>query len=187
MHASHRTDSSRCGYATCVCVCVCVSVLASPSLSLSVCQVCWQSMRAHMCMCAHKHVPRKKSIHHHRGTPPLSVCRLISRSQSRNLWRIPFLGKPRERGDIIGPERRVYSIEASEPEKGRKEGFHGGVFFPSLMCEHACVQAGQSQISGRAWLGRDSKLKLTMAHKTCKSFCTASFVGAPSPKTPPNQ
>ena len=30
----------------------------------------------------------------------------------------------------IGPERRVYTVEASDPEKGEKEGFHGGgVYF----------------------------------------------------------
>ena len=26
----------------------------------------------------------------------------------------------------IGPERRAYTIDASDTEKGRKEGFHGG-------------------------------------------------------------
>ena len=40
-----------------------------------------------------------------------------------------FLGEKGERLYTIGPERRVCAIEASDPEKERKEGFHGGVYF----------------------------------------------------------
>ena len=40
------------------------------------------------------------------------------------------LGKQGKRLYTIGPERRVYTIEASDPEKEKMEGFHGGgVFF----------------------------------------------------------
>ena len=44
-----------------------------------------------------------------------------------------FLGKQRKRVYTIGPERRVYTIEASDSEK-EKGGFHGGgvyFFFPA--------------------------------------------------------
>ena len=41
-----------------------------------------------------------------------------------------FLGKQVKMVYTIGPERRVYTIEASDPEKEKKEGFHGGgVYF----------------------------------------------------------
>ena len=34
----------------------------------------------------------------------------------------------RARGYTIGPERRVHTIEASDPENEQKGGFHGGVY-----------------------------------------------------------
>ena len=53
----------------------------------------------------------KKSIHHHRATPPFSVCRPTPRSQQKKTMVCTiFLGK-----QGIGPERRVYTIEASDP------------------------------------------------------------------------
>ena len=77
-------------------------------------------------------MPRKKSIHHHRGTPPFPVCRPTPRSQSKKeaVVYTLLLGKQGKRVYTIGPERRVYTIEASDPEKEKKEGFHsGGVYF----------------------------------------------------------
>ena len=40
-----------------------------------------------------------------------------------------FLGKQGKRVYTIAPERRVYTIEASDPEKQKTEGFHGGGVF----------------------------------------------------------
>ena len=65
----------------------------------------------------------KKSIHHHRGTL-FSVCRPTPRSQSTKkaiLYTIVFLGKQGKRVYTIGPERRVYTIEASDPEKEKQK------------------------------------------------------------------
>ena len=39
-----------------------------------------------------------------------------------------FLGKQGKRVYTIGPERRVYTIEP-DPEKEKKEGRRGGVYF----------------------------------------------------------
>ena len=77
----------------------------------------------------------KKSIHHHRGTSLFSVCRPTPRSQSKKSYGVyHFLGKTRERVYTIGPERRAYYHKASDPEKEKKEGLHGGgvYFFSSL-------------------------------------------------------
>ena len=46
-----------------------------------------------------------------------------------------FLGKQGKRVYTIGPERRVGTIEASDPEKEKKEGFHGGGVYFSLPCQ----------------------------------------------------
>ena len=64
----------------------------------------------------------KKSIHHHRGTPPFSVCHPTPRTQSKKkLLRIPpSFGKQGKRIYTISPERRVYTIEASNPEKEKR-------------------------------------------------------------------
>ena len=41
-----------------------------------------------------------------------------------------FQGKQGKRVYTTGPERRVYTIDASDPEKEKKEAFHGcGVYF----------------------------------------------------------
>ena len=45
-----------------------------------------------------------------------------------------FLGKEGKGVYSIGPERRVYTTEASDPEKEKKEGFHGGGVYVSLPC-----------------------------------------------------
>ena len=60
----------------------------------------------------------KKSIHHHRGTPLFSVCRLTPRSQSKKSYgAYHFPGKTRKRVYTIGPERRVYTIEPQTRKK----------------------------------------------------------------------
>ena len=73
----------------------------------------------------------EKRKHHHHGTPPFSVCRPTPTSQSKKRYGVyHFLGNQENRVYTIGPERRVYTIEASDPEKEEKEGFHsGGVYF----------------------------------------------------------
>ena len=46
-----------------------------------------------------------------------------------------FLGKQGKRVYTIGPERGVYTIECSDPEKEKKEGLHGGgVYFFLRTC-----------------------------------------------------
>ena len=63
---------------------------------------------------------RPAGSQHHRGTPPFSVCRPTPRSQSKKSYGVyHFLGKQGERVDTIGPERRVCTIEASDPKKRR--------------------------------------------------------------------
>ena len=50
-----------------------------------------------------------------------------------------FLGKQGKRVYTIGPERRVYTVEASDLEKEKKEGFHGGggtFFYLAAVVEH---------------------------------------------------
>ena len=59
-----------------------------------------------------------------------AVCRPTPRSQSKkNHGVYHFPGKTRERVYNIGPERRVCTIEASDPEIEKKGGFYtvGGV------------------------------------------------------------
>ena len=47
--------------------------------------------------------PRKKSTHHHRGTPPLLVCRLTRRSQSKESYGVfRFLGNIALEGSEYG-------------------------------------------------------------------------------------
>ena len=73
----------------------------------------------------------------HRGTPPLSVRRTTPRSQSKKAIQFTLsLGKQGTRVCTIGPERRVYTIEASNPETEKKEGFYGGggVYFFPVVC-----------------------------------------------------
>ena len=73
---------------------------------------------------------RKKSIHQNRGTPPLSVCRPAPRSQRKKTMVYTIsLKKTREKGNTIGPERRVYIIEAADPEKEKREGVVVCTFF----------------------------------------------------------
>ena len=73
-------------------------------------------------------VPGRKSIRH-RGTPRLSVCRPTPRSQrKKKLWCFPMsMEKKQGKNKVhtIGLERRVHTIEASDPAKEEKEGFHG--------------------------------------------------------------
>ena len=86
----------------------------------------------------------KKSIHHHRGTPPLSVCRPTPRSQSNKkavVYTIA-LGKQGKRVYTvytIGLERRVYTVEPLTPPK-KEEGFHGGGVF--IECFRGGTQRG---------------------------------------------
>ena len=82
--------------------------------------------------CVIPHANReKKSIHHHRGTLPFSVCRPTPRSQSKKIYGVyHFPGKTREKGIHHRSGKRGIHHRASDPEKEKKEGFHGGgVYF----------------------------------------------------------
>ena len=75
----------------------------------------------------------RRSIHHHRGTPLFSVCRPNPRSQSKNSYGVyHFPGKTRERGIHHRSGKKGIHHEASDPEKEKKEGFHGGGVYFSL-------------------------------------------------------
>ena len=55
-----------------------------------------------------------------------------------------FLGKQGKRVHTIGLERRVYTMQAADPEKEKKEGFHGGdvyFFLPCLNSQKSGVYA----------------------------------------------
>ena len=56
-------------------------------------------------------------VHHHRGTPPFARPR-GHRAKTTMVYTI-LMGKQRKRVYTIGPERRVYTIEASDDEKKR--------------------------------------------------------------------
>ena len=72
------------------------------------------------------------------SNPSLSNCRPTPEvTEKKNHGVYDFLGKQGKRVYTIGPERRVYTTEASDLEKnGEKEGFHGGAYFSSL--KEAC-------------------------------------------------
>ena len=65
---------------------------------------------------------------------PLFSYRLfLDQIQKKAIVYTIFPGKRGKRVYTIGPERRVYTIEASDPEIEKKEGLHGGgayFFFP---------------------------------------------------------
>ena len=73
----------------------------------------------------------KKSIHHHRGTPPFSVCRPTPRSQSKKSYGVyPFPGKTREKGIHHRSGKKGIHHRASDLQKEKKESLHGGgVYF----------------------------------------------------------
>ena len=80
---------------------------------------------------------KKKSMHHHRGTPPFSVCRPTLRSQSKNkLWCIPFSWENKEKGIHHRFGKKGIHHRASDPEKEKKGGFSTVVvytfFFPGF-------------------------------------------------------
>ena len=64
----------------------------------------------------------------------LSCPTLTSQSKKSYGVYLIFLGKQGKRVYTRGPERRVYTIEASDPEKEKKEGFHGGGVYFFLPC-----------------------------------------------------
>ena len=70
-------------------------------------------------------------IHHHRGTPLFSVCRPTPRSQSKKSYGVyHFPGKTREKGIHHRSGKKGIHHRASDPEKEKKEGLHGGgVYF----------------------------------------------------------
>ena len=74
---------------------------------------------------------RKKSIHHHRGTPLLLVCRPTPRSQSKKSYGVyHFPVKTREKGIHHRSGKKGIHHRASDLEKEKKEAFHGGgVYF----------------------------------------------------------
>ena len=84
-------------------------------------------------------------IHHHRGTPPFSVCRPTPRSQrQKNYGVYRFPGKTREKGVYHRSGKQGIHRRGLRPRKGKKEGLHGGdVFFflPDSREEHLdCYQ-----------------------------------------------
>ena len=63
----------------------------------------------------------KKSIHHHRGTPPFSVCCPTPRSQSKKSYGVYyFYGKTREKGIHHRSGKKVYTIEPQTPKKKKR-------------------------------------------------------------------
>ena len=82
----------------------------------------------------------KKSVHHHPGTPPLSVCRPTLRSQSKQAMAHTIclgtmvntisLGKQGKMVYTICPERRAYTTEAPDPKRRKKGGL------PRWWCIH---------------------------------------------------
>ena len=50
------------------------------------------------------------------------------------MYTISSLGKQGKGLYTIDPERRVYTIEAADPEKEKREGFHGGGVYFRLPC-----------------------------------------------------
>ena len=78
-----------------------------------------------------KFARRKKSIHHHRGTPPCSVCRPTPRSQSKKSYGVyHFPGKTREKGIHHRSRKKGIHHRGLRPRKRKKQGFHGGgVYF----------------------------------------------------------
>ena len=77
----------------------------------------------------------KKSIHHHRGTPLFSVCRPTPRSQSKNSYGVyHFSGKTREKGLHHRSGKKGIHHRASDPEKEKEEGLHGGGVYFFLLC-----------------------------------------------------
>ena len=70
------------------------------------------------------HCPRhrgKKSIHHHRGTPPFSVCRPTPRSQSKKSYGVyHFPGKTREKGIHHRSGKKGIHHRTSDPEKEKR-------------------------------------------------------------------
>ena len=80
---------------------------------------------------------QKTSIHH-RGTPPLSVCRPTPRSQSKKSHGVyHLLGKTREKGIHHRSGEKGIHHRASDPGK-EKGGFpRWGILFSSLDSVHA--------------------------------------------------
>ena len=66
-------------------------------------------------------------MHHHCGTPLFSVCRPTLRSQSKKNYDVYHSpGKTREKGIQHRSGKKGLHHKASDPEKEKKEGFHGG-------------------------------------------------------------
>ena len=72
--------------------------------------------------CQHLSLHGKKSIHHHRSTLLFSFCRSTPRSESKKKAMVYtiFLGKQGKRVYTIGPERRIYTIEAQSQKKKKR-------------------------------------------------------------------
>ena len=66
-------------------------------------------------------------MHHHRGTPRFSVCHPDPEvTEQKKLWCIPFSWETREQGIHHRSGKKGIHHRASDPEKEKKEGFHGG-------------------------------------------------------------
>ena len=99
--------------------------------------------------------PGKKSIHHHRGTPPFSVfvARPRGHRAKKAMVYTNFLGKTREKGVHHRPGKKGIHHRASDPEKEKKEGLHGGgvhLFLPCVDLASLCGKLGNSQRGGGA-------------------------------------
>ena len=83
----------------------------------------------------------KKSIHHQRGTPLFSVCRPTPRSQSKKSYGVyHFPWKTREKGIHHRSGKKGIHHRASDPEKEKKEGLHGGGVYFFLPCQKVRVR-----------------------------------------------
>ena len=117
----------------------------------------------------------KKSIHHHRGTPLFSVCRPTPSSQSKRSYGVyHFPGKTREKGIHHRSGKKGIHHRAPDPEKEKKEGFHGGgvyFFLPCCNCDFWCSQfvnrLSQNDLQGSLFPGVSPSLPPVMAPCRC--------------------
>ena len=97
-------------------------------LSLEMPSSCWRA-----------HCPGKKGVYTTTVAPLFSwsVAQARGHRATKAMVYTTSLGKQRKIMYTIGPKRRVYTRDASDPEKKEKEGFHGGgvYFLPCLLAK----------------------------------------------------
>ena len=84
-----------------------------------------------------------------------------------------FLGKQGKGVYTIGPERRECAIEASDPEKEKKKGFHGGVVYCFHFCPWCapyCRRALSEQASVRSPAEASPSPKLAVGLTECAAL-----------------